>query len=507
METKTKQVLDIYFVTAENYTVRKEKLNDADHLVVPVVMMVEGVHVGSHGPILHLAEELGRYPESWDGIPVTIGHPNVNGAYVSANSPDVLHDWAVGRIFNTRIDGTALRAEAWVSEDDLMRISEETLNRINSGELIEVSVGVFSDEEQSSGVWNTENYNSIARNHRPNHLALLPDEVGACSLVDGCGIRVNQKGGTKVTTKKEDEVIVNKDNQSQVLKELNRLGFSVNEVGYNEIREKITSVVYGFDGGGLDNYLEDVFNDYFIYLQFNNRVEPRVRKLYKQAYKIDEANNIVLDSEPINVKKEVSYDAVPNVNSEGRVVTERVIKKNNKKTMCTECVKKLADELIANKSTAWNDDDREFLESQTEAQLEKMTPPVVKEPEVNTAKSTREDILAILSEKPMTNDEFLGLASPDVRSQIEEGLSLRTNQQTAMVSQIIANTDQWTEDELKEKDFVELQKLHKVIMKDAKEETVYVGAGEIGGRSNFSVNKKGPQTIMLPKGVKQKEQK
>lgn len=500
MKTKEKQVLDIYFTTTETYTVRTEQLHGKNNIVVPVVMMVEGVHSGSHGPILHLAEELGRYPESWDGIPVTIGHPNVNGSYVSANSPDVLDDWAVGRIFNTRMDGSLLRAEAWIDEDDLMRISEETLTRLNDNEVIEVSVGVFSDEETASGIWNMENYNAIARNHRPNHLALLPDEIGACSIEDGCGVRVNQKGGTKVTDKKE--VIVNEKNRSQVLKELNRLGFSINEVGQNEVREKIAHLVYGFDGSGLDNYLEEVYSDYFVYAQFNNRTEPRTRKLYKQSYSIDNANDVKLNGEPIHVKKEVSYDAIPSTNKkeEERIITQRVIQKNNKKSMCTECVKKAADNLIANKATAWNEDDREYLESQTEEQLEKMTPPPVKEPEVNTAKPTREDVLAVLSEKPMTNEEFLGLASPEVRSQIEEGLELRTNQKNTLVSQITANTDQWTKEELEAKEISELQKLHKVVVKE--DEGVYTVNGGLGGRTQVNTNRS--KTVMLPPSVKAK---
>jgi len=211
-----------------------------------------------------------------------------------------------------------------------------------------------------------------------------------------------------------------------------------------------------------------------------------------------------LNGEPTHVKREVSYDAIPFVNSEERVITERVIQKNNKKSMCTDCIKALADALIANKATAWTKDDREYLEAQSEEQLEKMTPAVEKTPEVNVVKPTREEILAVLSAKPMTNDEFLGLASLEVRAQIEEGLELRTNQKTEMVSQIIANTEQWTEDELNGKDLSELQKLHKVVMKDTGE-TVYTGGGGLGGKTHIETNTKGPKTRMLPKGVKVKE--
>jgi hypothetical protein len=498
--SKKLKILDIYFQRNSNYTVRREQLNGVEHIVVPVVMMVEGVHSGSHGPILHRADELGRYPESWDGIPVTIGHPIVDGQYVSANSPAVLQDWAVGRIFNTQIADSALKAEAWLDEVALQRISDDTLERINNGEVIEVSIGIFSDEEMTSGVWNNERYTAIARNHRPNHLALLPDEVGACSIADGCGIRVNKQEKTKKVAQKQ--ISINKENQTEVLKELNRMGFSVNELGFSEIREKIGQAIYGLDGGGLDHYIEEVYADSFVYTQYNHRVDPRQRKLYKQSYKIDESGEVNFSGEPVHVKREVSYTAVPMVN--GRVKVERVIKKN--KSMCTDCVKKLADNLINNKVTAWSEDDREYLESQTEEVLEKMTPPAaaVVEQQVNTAKPTREEILSVFKSSPMSNEEFLSLASPEVRLQIQEGLELRTNQKNNLVTEILANTEEWPEDELKLKDFDELKKIHKLATKDS-DGTVYVAGGGTGGQTKVKVNglKTGPKTTpMLPMGVK-----
>jgi hypothetical protein len=257
--------------------------------------------------------------------------------------------------------------------------------------------------------------------------------------------------------------------------------------------------VYGLDGNGLDHYVEEIYPDYFVYAQFNNRMEPRTRKLYKQSYSIDNSGEVKLDGEPTNVKKEISYAPIPQTN--GKVKTERVIKKNT--NMCTECVKKLADSLINNTTTAWVEDDREYLESQTEEQLEKMTPPQAQEQQVNTAvKPTREEILAVFSEKPMTNEEFLKLASPEVRVQIQEGLELRTNQKNDLVSQILVNTEEWTEDELKLKELPELQKIHKLATKDLGE-TVFLGGGNLGGKTKIQNSSKSTPKIkvMLPIGV------
>jgi len=52
---------------------------------------------------------------------------------------------------------------------------------------------MFIEEEAQEGLWNKEKYIAVAKNIRPDHLALLTDAVGACSIADGCGIRNNEK--------------------------------------------------------------------------------------------------------------------------------------------------------------------------------------------------------------------------------------------------------------------------------------------------------------------------
>jgi len=186
---------------AQGYEAEEKTLNGRDYLVVPVVMITEGVHIGSAGAVLHTTEELGEVTDAWNGIPVMLNHPKEDGTFISANSPEVLEQYEIGRVFNTILDGTKLKAEAWLDVERLEEISPELLDMVKAGEVIEVSVGAFSDNEEVEGEWNGEEYHYIARNYRPDHLALLPNLVGACSIDDGCGVRVNQ--GV------EDELFVN----------------------------------------------------------------------------------------------------------------------------------------------------------------------------------------------------------------------------------------------------------------------------------------------------------
>lgn len=164
-------------------------------MVVPVVMMVVGVHRGSHGPMLHLEEELGKVPGAWNGIPISVQHPEEGGQHISANYPEVIDNQVVGRIYNTHMDSGKLRAEAWLDEQKLQNISPEAFEYIKEGKPLEVSVGVFTDDDLETGEWQGEHYEAVARNHRPDHLALLPGGVGACSWADGCGVRTHQESG------------------------------------------------------------------------------------------------------------------------------------------------------------------------------------------------------------------------------------------------------------------------------------------------------------------------
>ena len=188
--------MGVYNTPATEYEIRSAKLHKRKHIVVPVVMMVEGVHSGNHGAVYHSANELQKFVDSWNGIPVVIDHPKKDGVHVSANQPDILEE-SVGKVFKTTFDNGKLKAEVWLDEEQLKEISPMAMAYIKEMKPLDVSVGVFTDQELFDGQWNEEKYNTVARNYRPDHLALLPGGRGACSWNDGCGIRVNSNNDNK----------------------------------------------------------------------------------------------------------------------------------------------------------------------------------------------------------------------------------------------------------------------------------------------------------------------
>jgi hypothetical protein len=74
---------------------------------------------------------------------------------------------------------------------------------------MEVSTGLFADCVMDKGSWNGESYEYVAQNIRADHLAILPDSDGACSVKDGAGLLVNQETQqTEMpTTTKEQSMI------------------------------------------------------------------------------------------------------------------------------------------------------------------------------------------------------------------------------------------------------------------------------------------------------------
>jgi hypothetical protein len=213
--------LQLHINTAlSEYVIREVTHLGKKHIVVPVVMMVEGVHHGSKGPLLHPADELGHFSEAWNGRPVVVQHPvDENGMNISANSAEVIDSSAVGHVYNAHMNGNKLVADAYLEKAKLATISPEALTAVLNGNPLDVSIGVFTDEDETPGDWNGEQYTAIARNHRPDHLALLPGATGACSWNDGCGVRVNKEGGNMET----DATVTGMETKRQ------ELGMSVSE--------------------------------------------------------------------------------------------------------------------------------------------------------------------------------------------------------------------------------------------------------------------------------------
>jgi len=173
--------------------IRKETHEGDEYLVSPAILIREGVHNG----VLYNSEQLSKFPEAWDGRPVVVHHPvTLQGHPKSANSLAVDTERTIGKIYNTRWDSSirGLRSEVWINTRKCRALAGDIIARLEANQNLEVSTGLFTDDILEGGKWNDETYSAIATNYRPDHLAVLPDGVGACSWADGAGMpRVNQQ--------------------------------------------------------------------------------------------------------------------------------------------------------------------------------------------------------------------------------------------------------------------------------------------------------------------------
>lgn len=134
-------------------------------------------------------EEISHFVEAWNGSPITLRHPQQNNGSANVPNPDVP---IIGRFYNVSFDGKRMTGEYWFDDQLLQTHAPVTRSKIIAGQTVETSTGYWADEENVNGDYGGKAYEIIHRNLRPDHIALLPDEVGACSVQDGCGVNRNQ---------------------------------------------------------------------------------------------------------------------------------------------------------------------------------------------------------------------------------------------------------------------------------------------------------------------------
>lgn len=214
----------LHFITNQIAESRRESLGGREFIVAPVVAIRAGVLKDELVP----AEEIAKHSAAWDGRPFVLGHPiNEDGVNISANDPQILTERSIGSLFNTSFDGEKLRGEVWVDIAKATAIGAEAIEvmrRLEDGKPLEVSTAYFRDRDENQvGTVDGKPFVAVARNLRPDHLAALIDEIGACSWEDGCGVpRVNQ-----------EETVVEKE-PNRILKAVNALMELIKSVVSNQ---------------------------------------------------------------------------------------------------------------------------------------------------------------------------------------------------------------------------------------------------------------------------------
>jgi len=128
-----------------------------------------------------------------------LNHPSMeSGGSARVSNPDVP---VVGRFHNTTPDaeGRRLAGEFWLDKVAFLATDEgaDLYAKMLKGQPIEVSTGYFAPQTiMEHGKFNGTDYVGTHKGIHPDHIAILTNELGACSLMDGCGMNRNSACST-----------------------------------------------------------------------------------------------------------------------------------------------------------------------------------------------------------------------------------------------------------------------------------------------------------------------
>lgn len=182
---------------ADGSLLRTATLHNKEYVVVPIISAV-GDQVwwpaNSKTPELVPAAVLESAYWSRNNRPIVMGHPKVNGEYVSANSPDILEKYSFGFTCKAAYEDKRIKEEAWFDPeraDQVGPAAVETIDKLRLGEKIEVSEGNMVISSPEEGEVEGKKYYSKWLSAINDHLAVVGE--GACNLEMGCGgPRVNE---------------------------------------------------------------------------------------------------------------------------------------------------------------------------------------------------------------------------------------------------------------------------------------------------------------------------
>lgn len=175
--------------------VRKEKRNGRDVIIVPSATMPDDIVMnGSQGKVFYPADEIAKSFKQLERTPAPLGHPVINGKFVSAKDPEAIVRHFVGA-WNENVRQENGRVLVDKVIDVAVANSSEggkaVLKAIEAGEPIHTSTGILMQLET---VANNAKYGKVARNMVFDHDAILLGEEGAATPEQGVGMLVNSAG-------------------------------------------------------------------------------------------------------------------------------------------------------------------------------------------------------------------------------------------------------------------------------------------------------------------------
>lgn len=413
------------FITNLSTKVRREILEGKEYIVAPVVMLTEGVHQGNGGRLYYPAEELAKVPAVWNHKPSVVYHPAEGNI---ACTPEFISARKVGLIFNSKFDSKAgkLRAECWIDPVRAEQVDQRVIEALNEKKVMEVSTGLFTDNQMVKGEWNGEEYDGVARNYRPDHLALLPDMKGACSVADGAGL------------------------------------FVTNSMSHSNIHTALNMALRTRLGVKADDpwngWVEDVYDSFFIYMADG--------KLYRLSYTEKDDGVEITANEPEPVKRVTEYRKAEDGSFVGNQQTDADIPNSENDDMKTK--KDHVDALISNASTVWEEEHRTMLMGLSDDKVQQLadaatTTTTTTQAPATTAAPANQQVNNAAPIGMQTVAQYLAAAPPEIQAVLVANMGIIEREKQNCISVIVANSaNTFTKEFLATKELPELQGLARI---------------------------------------------
>lgn len=171
--------------------VRREKRNGRDVVIVPSATLPDNIVMNG---IMYPADEIEASYIGLNRTPAPLGHPTINGKFVSARDPEGINlGWIGAWNENLRRENGRVLLDKVI---DVERANQSEGGRavlvaIDKGEPVHTSTGLLCNLEEANG---DVPYKQIARNIEFDHDAILLGEDGAAGPAQGVGMLVNAKG-------------------------------------------------------------------------------------------------------------------------------------------------------------------------------------------------------------------------------------------------------------------------------------------------------------------------
>lgn len=176
---------------ANTAAIRREKRNGRDVIIVPSATLPDDVVMND---ILYPAAEIAKSFKSLERTPAPLGHPSVNGKFLSARDPEGLNQGWIGA-WNENVrqeKGRVLLDKVIdVAVANQSEGGKRVLSAIEAGDAVHTSTGLLAIMDAANG---DVSYKFTARDIEFDHDAILLDEEGAATPDQGVGMMVNSAG-------------------------------------------------------------------------------------------------------------------------------------------------------------------------------------------------------------------------------------------------------------------------------------------------------------------------